>query len=432
MRIKFVYPSWDRPSQCHPELASVDASPYIGTPSLAAASLAAVTPAEHDVSFHDDRVAAIVPQRDADLVAMPLFTPAAERGLELADRYRELGVPVVAGGIFTSLMPDLVAPHVDALCIGEGEGVWPQMIRDFVAGELKPRYRASNDLDLGEIGVPRYELYVQWVDELRRTRQADYPDLDFPVQMSRGCPVPCDHCVVPYYLGPNIRYAPPEKVRACFEELMSFGQWRGATLIEDVQALPSARVQQHLIAVAEACADLDTRVAYIGSSPQFLRYASDPFFEALQSLGVLQVYTMFGFGPTSRRATARDATAAEKQVVIDAVHRVQDHGLEMYGSFAIGQEDEDESVYDRVMEICDKSSIRVAEFAVTTPYPGTPAWKRLSAEDRMLGRPWREFNDAHVTFEPKHMSADTLQRIYLDLWRDFYKGRPRSRWPVQL
>ena len=49
MHVKFVYPRWDRPSECHPELASVDASPYIGTPSLAAAALASVTPAEHTV-----------------------------------------------------------------------------------------------------------------------------------------------------------------------------------------------------------------------------------------------------------------------------------------------------------------------------------------------------------------------------------------------
>ena len=432
MRIKFVYPSWLRPSESHAELARVVASPYIGTPSLAVASLAAVTPDRHPISFHDDRVVPVVPAADADVVAMPIFTPAADRAIELADRYRELGVTVVAGGIFTSLMPHVVAPHVDAICIGEGEAVWPRMLADIEAGKLAARYEATNDLDLGSLGPPRFDLYTQWVDELRSQRRVDYPDLDFPVQLSRGCPRVCDHCVVPYYLGPSIRFVPPEKVRCTFEKLMELGQWRGATLVEDVQALPSPRIQQHLAAVAEACADLDTRVAYIGSSPHFIRAAKEPFFDAMTSLGALQVYMMFGFGPTSRAATSRNANARDLQHAIDAVRKVQDHGMEVYGSFAIGQQEEDESVYDRVLEICSRGEIRVAEFAITTPYPGTPAWKRLGEQDRLLGRPWHEFNDAHVTFRPQHMSPDTLLRIYLDLWKDFYRDRPRSRWPVQL
>ena len=432
MHVKFVYPSWDRPSECHPELADVNASPYIGTPSLAAASLAAVTPPEHSVSFHDDRVAPVIPERDADLIAMPVFTPSADRAMELADQYRALGVPVVAGGIFTSLMPDEMAPHVDAICIGEGEGVWPQMLADLEAGRLQPRYQADNDVDLGAIPPPRYDLYLPWVDAMRQARRLDYPDLDFPVQISRGCPRACDHCVVPYYLGPKIRYVPPEKVRAGFEQLLSLGDWRGATLIEDVTMLPSRRLQEHWVQVVEACADLDLTISYFGSSPHFVRYASDEFFRSLQSMGVLQIYLMFGFGPTSRAATAHDASPAALQTAVDTVKRIQDFGLEVYGSFSVGHEQEDDSVFDRVLEICRVGNIRVAEFAVATPYPGSPAWRRAQAEDRLLGRPWREFNDANVVFRPHRMSADTLQRIYLDLWKEFYRDRPRSRWPVQI
>jgi len=433
MHIAFVYASWDRPSECHPELASVDASPYVGTPSLAAASLAAVTPQRHTVTFHDDRVIPVVPDRGPDLVAMPIFTPQADRAMALADRYRELGVPVVAGGIFTSLMPDEVAPHVDARCIGEGEGIWPTILADAEAGRLRPRYDGNDQRpDLGALPTPRYELYADWVDELRRQRRADYPDLDFPVQLSRGCPVGCSHCVLPPYLGPKLRLAPPEKIREAFERILSLGIWRGATLIEDTTTLASPRVQRHLTAVAEACEDLDTRVAYIGSSPQFMRAAPDSMFAALRSLGVLQVYLMFGFGPTSRAATSRNATPRTVQIAVDAVRRIQDNGLEVYGSFAVGQDGEDDSVFDRVLALCEAADIRVAEFAVATPYPGTPAYKTLITQDRLLDRPWREYNDANVVFRPALMSPDVLQRIYVDLWQEFYRDRPRSRWPVQL
>jgi radical SAM superfamily enzyme YgiQ (UPF0313 family) len=117
---------------------------------------------------------------------------------------------------------------------------------------------------------------------------------------------------------------------------------------------------------------------------------------------------------------------------IDTVKVCQDKGLEVYGSFSVGHDTEDRTVFDRVMEICHKGKIEVAEFAVATPYPGTKAWKRLNAEGRMLGRPWREFNDANVVFQPAHMTPDELTQVYLDLWVEYHKSRPANAWPVQI
>ena len=35
--------------------------------------------------------------------------------------------------------------------------------------------------------------------------------------------------------------------------------------------------------------------------------------------------------------------------------------------------------------------------------------------------------NANVTFQPKNMSPERLQRGYLELWRDFYRGRDELR-----
>ncbi len=432
MHVHFVYSSWDRPRDCHPELRAVEAHPYIGTPAMGAASLASVTPDHWQVTFHDDRVKRVEPERGPDLVAMPIFTPAADRAMEIADAYRALGVPVVAGGIFTTLMPDVVLDHVDAVCIGEGEGVWPTMLADFEAGELKRRYSADTVWDTAGAPIPKYELYADWVDSARESGVAVNPAVDFPLQFSRGCPLPCSHCVVPRYMGPKLRMFPPEYIRACFEKFATMGGRRGATLTEDTTFLPARAVQQHLVDVAEACADLDTEIAYIGSGPQFIHQVGKPFWDAMNSLGVHMVYLMFGFGHTSREATSKDSGPEAARKAIDTVKTIQDHGLEVYASFSIGHDTEDKSVFDKVMGICDAGDIQVAEFAIATPYPGTRAWDRLGKEGRLLGRPWREFNDANVVFQPKHMSPDELTRIYLDLWTEYHRSRPANEWPIQI
>lgn len=432
MHVKFVYPSWDRPRDNHPELRSVEAHEYIGTPSMAVASIAAYTPEGWTYDFQDDRVARVDPDNKPDLVAMPVFTPAADRAIEIADAYRSLGVPVVAGGIFTSLMPEVMLKHVDAICIGEGEEVWPQMLNDFTNGCLKRTYQSVKPWDLSEAKVPKYELYMDWVDAVRESGLAINPAVDLPLQLSRGCPMGCSHCVVPHYMGPKLRLFPPEFVRACFDKFESLGGRRGATLTEDTTILPASSVQKHLIDVAHACADINTEVAYIGSGPEFIDRAPPSFWESMTSLNVHMVYLMFGFGHTSKEATAMNATPASMQKAIDTIHKIEDNGLEVYASFSIGGDTEDESLYDKVMEICSRGKVQVAEFAISTPYPGTRAWKRLNKEGRMLGRPWKEFNDANVTFQPKHMSPEKLTRIYLDLWKDFHESRPANKWPVQI
>lgn len=430
--VHFVYPSWNRPTDCHPELKSVEAYPYIGTPSMAAAVLAANTPQGWRYTFQDDRVQRVEPGPGPDVVAIPIFTPAADRAMEIADGYRKAGVPVMAGGIFTSLMPEVIEPHVDALCIGEGEGVWPIMLRDWENGELKQRYRQQGIYDLATSPIPAYELYLDWVDAQRDAGLAVNPAVDFPIQLSRGCPMGCEHCVVPHYMGPRLRLMPPEKVRESFEMFQKMSGRRGATLTEDTTILPARKVQQHLQDVAKACEDLDTEIAYIGSGPEFTRTAPQPFWDAMRSLNCHMVYLMFGFGHTSRDATSINSTPADIQEAVDAVKVIQDNGLEVYGSFSIGHDTEDESVFDKVLEICDKGKIEVVEFAIATPYPGTKAWKRLLKEERILGRPWKDFNDANCTFQPAHMSPERLERGYVELWQDFHRGRERSKWPVQI
>ncbi len=118
-KVLFVYPGFSRHSDHHPELRQwVPMNEYLGSPSLGIASVAAATPAGIAVEHRDDRLAPADHDSDADVVALSFFTPAATRGLELARAFKAMGKTVVAGGIFPTMMPHLVEPHVDAVVVG--------------------------------------------------------------------------------------------------------------------------------------------------------------------------------------------------------------------------------------------------------------------------------------------------------------------------
>jgi len=419
MKIQFIYPAFDRHAQSHPELKQlVPCNEYIGSPSLGIAAVAACTPAGHELAFVDDRIHPVDEHLpEADLYALSFFTPAATRALAIADRLRAEGKPVVAGGIFPSMMPDLCRAHFDAVVIGEGEPVWPRLVEDAAAGRLAPVYRAERPADLSALGPPAVELYLDAEDELF------CPD-DYPLQASRGCPFACDACVLPACMGKKIRHFPEELV---WETLKRFAaRSKRCCLTEDTAFMPvpgtRRRFRKLLKRISEHRRELSVQLSYVGTSMPLLLNVEEEVFDEVREAGVGRFYLVGGFDPITRGAFG----PGEPQMLAKAercVRLCQDHGVEPYVSFLVGNETDDEGTFDRMLSFADRVGLNIAEFAVATPYPGTPMWARMRAEDRLIDTTWKHYNDANVVFRPARMSAERLQQGYLSLWREFYRSR---------
>ena len=57
----------------------------------------------------------------------------AARAYTLAAWYRNLGAKVVLGGLHVIACPEEAAAHADAIAVGDGVQLWPQILRDMVA-----------------------------------------------------------------------------------------------------------------------------------------------------------------------------------------------------------------------------------------------------------------------------------------------------------
>jgi hypothetical protein len=73
-----------------------------------------------------------------------------------------------------------------------------------------------------------------------------------------------------------------------------------------------------------------------------------------------------------------------------------------------------------------------ANFQIQTPNPGTPLFRQMEAEGRLLHRDWSRYDTAHVVFRPMHMTAEQLAEGYAWCYRRLYslasiwKRRPRD------
>lgn len=414
MKVLFVYPRFQRHAQAHPELLEyVPMNEYLGSPSLGIAALAAILPPHWEMEFRDDRLQDAARPTDADLVALSFFTAAATRGLELADYFRTQGKPTVAGGLFTTAMPEVVMEHADAVVVGEGEGAWLQLLKDFEAGGLQRRYERV-PVDLTALPPPKVSLYIDGEGP------AFHPD-DYPVQLSRGCPLNCHSCILPVSMTKQLREFTLQQVVTQLEQLGSKG--KRACLTEDTSWLPGKgnrlleSLFDHLIAEGK-----EATVSYVGISMPMILATPLALLKKARRAGVKMFYLVGGFDPVTMRAfTGKDQVQLDR--AYKAIAKCFEADIEPYTSFLFGQDDDDVGTVDRMLEFAKKSGIRKAEFAIFTPYPGTPSFKRLEAEGRILTREWRKYNDANCVYQPKQMTPEQVTQGYLRLWREFYADK---------
>ena len=183
-------------------------------PTLSLLTLAALTPRDIEVEYHeikDLRAAPALPD-DLDLVAIATQSAQVDDAYAVADHYRAMGVPVVMGGIHVSSNPEEALEHATSVVVGEAEGVWREVVDDRRRGALRRVYRATREFDLADAPLPRYDLL----------RSGEYNRL--LVQTSRGCPHECKFCASSILLTKKYKTKPVERVIAEVRQIK--GMWK--------------------------------------------------------------------------------------------------------------------------------------------------------------------------------------------------------------
>ncbi|MBU0608075.1 MAG: B12-binding domain-containing radical SAM protein [Armatimonadetes bacterium] len=365
-------------------------------PPLSLPLLAGLTPRDVDVKLIDENVERLDPNAPADWVALTVPTASAPRAYEMAAGFRARGIPVVMGGIHPTVLPDEVAQHADAVVIGEAEGVWREVIGDLMAGRLQPRYQAPGFHDL--VGLPRPRRELLHTDR--------YLTINV-VQTARGCPHGCTFCTVSSIFGGRYRFRPvPEVV----EEVRGLGGWVG--FVDDNIVGDRRRAKE----LFEALIPLKLRWISQGD----LTMAKDPELLRLAKLsGCQAMYIgLESISDENLRATNKKSNLnCDMGEAIGKIHRA---GIEIIGSFVLGLDGDDTTVFARTAAFARKHKLVAAQFSALTPFPGTVTNRELEAEGRIEDRDWSHYTMSNVVFSPKQMTSLQLHEGQVDTYRRFY------------
>ena len=352
---------------------------------LTATTLAALIPAEldADISIIDESIQKVPFHKFYDLVGISCMTGTAPRAYEIADRFRTQGSTVVLGGVHVTLMPEEAARHADAIVTGFAEESWPELLRDFQKHQLRPAYH-SEGTSLEGLPVPRRDLQKRFGYMIPNT-----------VFVTRGCQGACDFCTVPAAkFGRSKR--PIEYV---IDEIKQIEARRIAfsdvNLPEDVEY--AKEFFKALIPLKKEWGGLaSTRIAQDEELLQLMRQSGCKFllvgFESVNSRSLMSIRK--GFNRVEQYK--------------DFVLKLHSLGIIIQGCFIFGLDEDDNSVFERTLELVNELKIDIPRYAIYTPYPGTTAFKRLQKERRLLHRDWRYYDTQHVVFRPNKMTPQEL------------------------
>jgi radical SAM superfamily enzyme YgiQ (UPF0313 family) len=368
-------------------------------PSLSLAAIAAVTPLPWEVEFCDDGVERIDFDRGADLVAITAMTPQAPRAYEIAAAFRARGTTVVMGGFHASNLPDEALHHVDAVVVGEGEGVWPGLLADFERRDLGRFYRTSDLIDMAAIPAARREIFNGKRYLLTNT-----------LQTTRGCPFDCEFCSVTSFYGRKYRERPVEHVLAELEALRlqnSFAFFVDDNLVAD---------RRYALALFDGMQGMDFK--WLSHAP--IDFAGDP--ELMKAAGAAGCVGMFvGFESLNQDALAAMGKVTNTvQSYLDHARAFRDNGIGILGSFVLGYDGDTPATFESTLRFCEDARLEAAIFPILTPYPGTTVRERLLAQGRITSDDWRDYDMGHVTFTPAGMTARELKEGHDWLNRSFY------------
>jgi radical SAM superfamily enzyme YgiQ (UPF0313 family) len=91
--------------------------------------------------------------------------------------------------------------------------------------------------------------------------------------------------------------------------------------------------------------------------------------------------------------------------------RIRDAGIMVYGTFVIGYDHDDVSVFKKTLDFAIREKLFIANFNPLQPFPGTPLYKRAQAEGQLVFENWWVANDYrwhHALIRPKGMSSEEL------------------------
>ncbi len=374
-------------------------------PNLGLITIASLFPAGWKAEYIDENYQDIPYDADYDIVCVSAMTQQVVNAYQIIDHFKSRHVLTVLGGLHATVLPEEAAKHADVVMAGEGELLWPRLIRDIENGSVQKIYqnRPNEKYQFNNSPVPRFELL----------RDCSYPVIT--LQTTRGCPHNCSFCCASKIFGSGYRRksnADILKELACIQKYFpdslvlfaddNFLVHRSAckNLLQEIKRMQIRWIAQTDISIAGDDALLQEMVR---SGCQWVVIGFESVhFDSLQNLD-------------QKNWKLKQFPGYEA-----AIAKIQSYGIGVYGTFIVGLDGDDTSVFQMTGNFIKNNYLYGVNITVPTPLPGTALREKMLQENRVLTNDWSYYTFWDVTIQPKKMQVTQLEEGLLHLYENLY------------
>ena len=366
-------------------------------PQLALYILAGLTPPEHEVVIIEEETGHIDLEQECNMVGISCMTANAPRAYELCREFKKRGKTVILGGVHPSILPDEALQHADCVVVGEAEGVWEILIKDFQNNNLKRKYHNPIP-DLGKY-VPK--------DFSKMIKKGLFNLI--PIMTTRGCPYNCDFCCVTNLFGKKIRHVPIENV---VRDIQESGSKNFMFLDDNIIGHP--KYAKELFRAIKPL-----RIKWVGQASISLLTRDDELMQLAAESGCKVLF--FGIESVSEEQLQSMRKAIKEiEHLESAFKKIKKMGILILASMIFGFDNDTKEIFNETVRFLIRNKVSIASFNVLTPYPGTKIYENLKNENRLITTEWMYYDHNTVVFKPINMTPYELQIGKINARKKFY------------
>ncbi|PID59142.1 hypothetical protein CSB45_01700 [candidate division KSB3 bacterium] len=354
-------------------------------------------------------------------------------------------VKIVIGNLHADIFADWFLEHglVDAVVHGEGEETFTELCQHYLDdGDIHQvsgiSYRAADGAiqrtprrptiqDIDRIPLPSWDLvpYHLYRFPMYFHPLGTNPKTFSHVFTSRGCPYNCTFCTV--HKNRTIRY---HSIPRVLEEFTLLTTTMGAKYLFIMDSLFTTTPQR----VTEICEGIlhsglhfvwgcEGRVNFAAKYPDMLRL--------MRKAGCVQI--AYGIESGDETVLKRIKKRLTIEEVEEAVHNTRAAGIEPEGLFMLGLPGDSERSMRKTVDLAKRLPLGFAQFAITTPFPGSELYYDLVREEKIDPYAWDQYSQyaslskgiQALVYVPEGLSCDDLYRWQRTALREFYwRWRP--------
>jgi anaerobic magnesium-protoporphyrin IX monomethyl ester cyclase len=348
----------------------------------------------------------------AEIILIPTSIINFQSELEAASRIKNDFPDIIVGfvGGMASGNPELYENMGDFVIVGEIENLLLRTTLDGITGI----FNAGLVSDLDHIPFPDWSYSTH--RKIRYRLPGKTNNASFPIQGSRGCPMPCGfYCTYPLVQGSAFRVRSPENIIEEVIYLQKKYQMENVLFRDPIFSLKMERVEQFCQAVLSKNIKFEwiceTHPRYL--TPQLIRLMAKTGCQAIK-LGIESANVVV----MKKSHRIPDNIKHQEEII----QSCENNGIDVLGFFILGFFDDNEETIKETIRYACLLNTYGAQFTIATPYPGTPWYQSLkSADDSFqLSTDFEKYTQYKLVYNHPFISAKQLEILKNQAYKSYY------------